>query len=46
MFDENSCTKNIITTNKDEIVAKIVDKLHTLLKEDIKTEVIKVMEKY
>lgn len=46
LFDENSCNKNIIKTNKDEIVAEIVDKLHTLLKEDIKTEVIKVMEKY
>lgn len=46
LFNENSCTKNIIKTNKDEIVAEIVDKLHTLLKEDIKTEVIKVMEKY
>lgn len=46
LFDENSCNRNVIKNNKEEIVTEIVNKLHNLLREDIKNEVLKVMEDY
>lgn len=46
LFDENSCKKNIIKSNKEEIVQEVVERLHNLLKEDIRIELMKIMKDY
>lgn len=38
LFLEDGCPKNFISFNKNEYIEKITDKLHKLLKEDIKKE--------
>lgn len=39
LFDENSCTTNVIKSDQTKVVEEIVEKLHKLLKEDIKREI-------
>lgn len=39
LFDENSCNINVIKTDKSKVAEEITEKLHKLLKEDIKREI-------
>ncbi len=39
LFDENSCKTTLIKNDQTELVDEIVEKLHKLLKDDIKREV-------
>ena len=43
LFDENSCIENILEDNREKLKNEIIEKLHVLLKEDIKREVEKVL---
>lgn len=43
LFDENGCLENSIKNDRENFKAEIIEKLHTLLKEDIKREINKVL---
>lgn len=44
LFDENGCLENSIKINKEDFKTEIIEKLHTLLKEDIKREIDRVFK--
>ena len=39
LFDENSCSINVIKSDKSKIADEITEKLYNLLKKDIKKEI-------
>ena len=43
LFDENGCIENSLITDKESFKTEIIEKLHDLLKEDIKREINKVL---
>lgn len=46
MFDENSCKESVIRNNKDELANEISGKIYELLREDIKREVMAVLQSF
>lgn len=43
LFDENGCLENLLKTEKENFKTEIIEKLHKLLKEDIKREIDRVL---
>jgi transcriptional regulator with XRE-family HTH domain len=43
LFDENGCLENALKNNRENFTDEIIEKLHALLREDIKTEIQKVL---